>query len=101
MYAAGYAEGYATKARVIEQYWNMMVGLLLFRVCRWFSGTNLFYFEWQDVFYPGQVVPDQDILDFLNKNEAWQKDQVSRFYKDPFWQHVGYIGSGNEKLEIA
>eukprot|EP00008_Paramoeba_atlantica_P006296 CAMPEP_0201489524 /NCGR_PEP_ID=MMETSP0151_2-20130828/22855_1 /ASSEMBLY_ACC=CAM_ASM_000257 /TAXON_ID=200890 /ORGANISM="Paramoeba atlantica, Strain 621/1 / CCAP 1560/9" /LENGTH=553 /DNA_ID=CAMNT_0047875145 /DNA_START=115 /DNA_END=1776 /DNA_ORIENTATION=+ len=69
MFAAGMAEGRITAHRILEHYWNIM-----------------------DIFYPGQLQPDEDILQFLSDNLEWMDQQIQQnAATDPFWEQVGFM----------
>eukprot|EP00301_Raphidiophrys_heterophryoidea_P026697 c9280_g1_i1.p1 GENE.c9280_g1_i1~~c9280_g1_i1.p1 ORF type:complete len:582 (+),score=118.61 c9280_g1_i1:45-1790(+) len=78
-YAAGYLEGYVTAHHIPAMTNNLLA----------------------DVFGVNATSPPNVILDFLNEQESWAKDQIEQNVNDPFWAHVGNVFSQYAGLEAG
>jgi hypothetical protein len=67
-YCAGYAEGYATGFRILQQHWNMEI-------------TD----EWND------AIPETRM--WITNHTAWMSAQVAANPSDAYWQQVGHFWS--------
>uniref|UniRef100_U3FA79 Phospholipase B-like n=1 Tax=Micrurus fulvius TaxID=8637 RepID=U3FA79_MICFL len=67
MYAAGFLEGYLTASRMSDHVANMYHQLIK------------------------DVIVEQKVKDFMQKQDEWTRQQIKNNKDDPFWRNAGYI----------
>ncbi|XP_070803125.1 phospholipase B-like 1 [Pituophis catenifer annectens] len=67
MYAAGFLEGYLTASRMSDHVANLYPQLIK------------------------NVIIEQKIKDFMQKQDEWTRQQIKNNKDDPFWRNAGYV----------